>query len=44
MEYLSDGWKEELEELIDNFHSMSGGEDWYRQGVKDAIKVIENHI
>lgn len=44
MEILSDGWREELEELIDNFHSMSGGEDWYRQGVKDAIKVIENHI
>ena len=43
MAYLSDGWREEIEALIDNFGNMSGGSDWHVRGVKDAIEVIENH-
>lgn len=41
---LTDGWREELQELIDNFSIMSGSADLYKKGILDAIKVIENHL
>ena len=46
MEYISDGWCEEIEAAIDDAQGIMSSE--YRAGVRDglreALKIIENHI
>lgn len=46
MDFISDGWREEIEEaIVDAQGIMSSG---YRAGVidglREALKIIENHI
>lgn len=47
METISDGWREELQDAIDNLPiRMSGNayNEGYVAGIKKAIEIIENHI
>ena len=47
METLSDGWREEMQEAIDNLPirmSDSAYNEGYIAGIKKAIEIIENHL
>jgi hypothetical protein len=47
METLSDGWREEIQEAIDNLPiRMSGSayNEGYIAGIKKAIEIIKNHL
>ena len=47
METLSDGWREEIQEMIDNLPIMMSGSAYnegYTAGLKKAIEIIENHL
>ena len=47
MDFVTDGWREEMQEAIDNLPIMMSGSaynDGYAAGIKKAIEIIENHI
>lgn len=47
MDFISDGWREEIEEAIGNVPIMMSGSaytDGFKDGLKKALEIIENHI
>ena len=47
MDFISDGWREEIEETIENAPiRMSGSAytDGFKAGLKKALEILENHI
>lgn len=47
MDFISDGWREEIEETIENAPIMMSGSaytDGFKDGLKKALEIIENHI
>lgn len=47
MESISDGWREEIEEAIENAPILMSGTAYtigYKDGLKKALEIIEGHI
>lgn len=47
MDLISDGWREEIEEAIENLPYMMSGNAYtegFKAGLKRAIEILENHI
>lgn len=47
METLSDGWREEMQEALDNLPIRMSGIEFnigFAAGIKKAIEIIENHL
>ena len=47
MEYLSDGWREDIEEAIANVPIWMSGNiytEGFKAGLKKAIEILENYI
>lgn len=48
MDFISDGWREEIELAIENAPIMMCGSDYYAEGfkagLKKALEIIEGHI
>ncbi len=47
MDFISDGWREEIEEAIENAPIMMSGyafTDGFKAGLKKALEILENHI
>ena len=46
MEYLSDGWREDIEDAIEDANGIMSSEygAGVREGLRQALKIIENHI
>ena len=47
MDFISDGWREEIEEAIENVPIMMSGSSYtegFVAGLKKAIEILENHI
>ena len=46
MEYLSDGWREDIEDAIEDANGIMLSEygAGIREGLRQALKIIENHI
>jgi len=47
MDFISDGWREEIEEAIENAPIRMSGyayTEGFQAGLKKALEIIENHI
>lgn len=47
MDFISDGWREEIEEAIENAPIMMSGSAYtsgFKDGLKKALEILENHI
>lgn len=47
MDFISDGWREEIEDAIENVPIMMSGSaytDGFKAGLKRALEILENHI
>lgn len=47
MDFISDGWREEIEEAIENapiWMSGSAYTDGFKAGLKKALEIVENYI
>ena len=47
MEFISDGWREEIEEAIENAPTPMSGEAYkngFINGLKKALEILEDHI
>lgn len=47
MDFISDGWREEIEDAIENvpiWMSGSAYTDGFKAGLKRALEILENHI
>lgn len=47
MDFISDGWREEIEEAIENAPIMMSGSAYtegFKAGLKKALEILENHI
>lgn len=47
MDFISDGWREEIEDAIENVPIMMSGSaytDGFKAGLEKAREIIENHI
>lgn len=47
MDFISDGWREEIEEAIENAPICMSGSAYtegFKAGLKKALEIIENHI
>lgn len=47
MDFISDGWREEIEDAIENVPIMMSGSAYtegFKDGLKKALEIIENHI
>lgn len=47
MDFISDGWREEIEDAIENAPIMMSGSAYtagFKDGLKKALEILENHI